>query len=99
LSLEDTVARAEGLAQALMQFEAFFRELEKLESQVESRLRKLIRKRSKGQLRWRGFRPRRDPAWERFIEGEKLSQFAEQWDAMSPKERAALRDEVREKAG
>jgi hypothetical protein len=97
LSLEDTVARAEGLALALMQFDAFFRELDKLESQVESRLRKLIRKRSQGRLRWRGFRPRRDPAWECFIEGEKLSQLAEQWDAMSPKEQAALWDEVQEK--
>jgi hypothetical protein len=97
LSLKDTVARAEGLALALMRFEAFYRELNKLESQVESRLRKLIRKRSQGQLRWKGFRPRRDPVWERFIEGEKLSQFAEQWDAMSPKEPAAVWDEVQEK--
>jgi len=99
LSLDDTVARADGLALALMQFGAFFRELHKLESQVESRLRKLIRKRSRGQLRWKGFRPRRDPVWERFIEDEKLGQFAEQWEAMSPEEQAALRDEVREKAG
>ena len=97
LSLDDTVARAEGLALALMQFEAFFRELGKLESQVESRLRKLIRKRSQGRLCRKGFRPRRDPAWERLTEDEKLSQFAEQWDAMSPEEQAALWDEVREK--
>ena len=97
LSLEDTVARAEGLALALMQFEAFYRELNKLESQVESRLRRLIRKRSGGKLRWRGFRPRRDPVWERFIEDEKLSQFAEQWDAMSPEEQAAMLADVRVK--
>jgi hypothetical protein len=82
-----------------MQFEAFYRELNKLESQVESRLRRLIRKRSDGKLRWRGFRPRRDPVWERFIEDEKLSQFAEQWDAMSPEEQAAMWNEVRKKAG
>jgi len=96
LSVEDTVARAEGLALALMQFDAFYRELNKLESQVESRLRKLIRKRSQGQLRWRGFRPRRDPVWERFTEDEKLSQSAEQWDAMSPEDQAALWDQARE---
>jgi hypothetical protein len=98
LSLDDTVARAYGLAQALMQFEVFFRELSKLESQVESRLRKLIRKRSQGKLRWKAFSPRRDPAWECFIEGEKLSQLAEQWDAMSPEEQATLCDQVRQEA-
>jgi hypothetical protein len=95
LSLDDTVARADGLARALMQFEAFFRELGKLESQVESRLRKLIRKRSRGKLRWKAFSPRRDPVWERFIESEKLSQFAEQWDAMSPEEQVAMLADAR----
>ena len=97
LTLEDTVARADGLARALMQFEAFFRELGKLESQVESRLRKLIRKRSRGKLRWKAFSPRRDPAWECFMEGEKLSQFAEQWDAMSPEEQVAMLADARAK--
>ena len=97
LTLEDTVARADGLARALMQFEAFFRELGKLESQVESRLRKLIRKRSEGTIRWKGFSPRRDPAWERFLEGEKLSQLAEQWDAMSPEEQVAMLADARAK--
>jgi len=97
LNLEDTVARAEGLALALMQFDAFFREPGKLESQVESRLRRLIRKSSQGMLRWKGFRPRRDPVWERFLEDEKLSQFAEQWEVMSPEDQAAMLADVRVK--
>jgi hypothetical protein len=99
LSLEDTVARAEGLALALLQFDAFFRELNKLESQVEYWLRKLIRKRSQGQLRWKGFRPRRDPVMERFEKGEQLNRFAEYWDALSPDEQAAARDEVQKEVG
>ena len=78
MSLDDTVARAEGLALALMRFEAFSRELGKLESQVEFRLRKLIRKRSRGKLVWKAFSPRRDPVMERFIEDEKPGKFAEQ---------------------
>jgi hypothetical protein len=97
LSLDDTVARAEGLALALMQFEAFFRELNRLESQVEFWLRKLIRKRSQGKLRWRGFRPRRDPLMERPEEEEHIDRFVEIWDAMSPEEQTALRDEARKK--
>jgi hypothetical protein len=60
LGLNDTVARADGLTLALMEFQAFYRELNKLESQVEFWLRKLIRKRSKGELRWKGFSPHRD---------------------------------------
>jgi hypothetical protein len=95
LSLNETVARAEGLAMALMQFEAFFHELTRLESQVEFWLRKLIRKRSQGQLRWKGFRPRRDPVMERFEKEEQLDRFAEIWDALSPEEQTAVRDEAR----
>jgi hypothetical protein len=97
LSLEDTVARAEGLALALLQFEAFFRELGKLESQVEFWLRKLIRKRSDGKLRWKGFRPRREPGMERFEKEEQVNRFVETWDAMSPDEQTALRDEAQKK--
>jgi hypothetical protein len=97
LGLEDTVARAEGLAMALMQFEAFDRELRKLESQVEYWLRKLIRKRSDGKLRWRGFSPRRDPGMREFEKEEQVNRFVQIWDAMSPEEQAAVRDEARKK--
>jgi hypothetical protein len=97
LSLEDTLARAEGLALALLQFEAFYRELGKLESQVEFWLRKLIRKRSQGKLRWKGFRPRREPGMERFEKEEQVNRFVETWDALSPDEQAALRDEAQKK--
>jgi len=94
LSLEGTVARAEGLGLALTQFEAFFRELGKLESQVESRLRKLIRKRSDGKLLWKGFSPYRDRAGERADKEDPLDKLAEMWDDMSPEEQAAFWDEV-----
>jgi hypothetical protein len=95
LSLHDTVARAEGLALALMQFEAFFRELNRLEAQVEFWVRRLIRKRSQGKLRWKGFRPRRDPLMERPGEEEQIDRFVEYWDALSADEQTALRDEAR----
>jgi hypothetical protein len=97
LGLDDTVARAEGLSLALMQFDAFFRTLNKLEAQVEFWLRKLIRKRSQGKLRWKGFRPRRDPLLERPEEEEQIDRFVEIWDAMSLEEQAALREEARKK--
>ena len=97
LGLADTVARAEGLALALMQFEAFFREQAKLESQVEFWLRKLIRKRSQGRLRWKGFSPRREPSMQKSKEEEQIDRFVEYWDALSPDEQTALREEVRNK--
>jgi hypothetical protein len=97
LSLEDTLARAEGLALALMQFEAFFRELSKLESQVEFLLRKLIRKRSQGRLRWKGFSPRRDRLIKRSGKEDQIDRFVEYWDALSPDEQTALREEVQKK--
>jgi hypothetical protein len=97
LGLDDTVARAEGLALALMQFEAFFREQAKLESQVEFWLRKLIRKRSQGRLHWKGFSPRREPSMQKSKEEEQIDRFVEYWDALSPDEQTALRDEVQKK--
>jgi len=95
LSPDDTVARADGLTLALMAFEAFYRELDKLESQVEFWLRKLIRKRSGGRLRWKGFSPRRDPVMKQFEEEERMNRLVEVWDTMSPKEQAAVREEAR----
>jgi hypothetical protein len=97
LGLEDTVARADSLTLALMQFEAFFRELTKLESQVEFWLRKLIRKRSQGELRWKGFSRRREPSMERSKEEEQIDRFVEYWDALSPDEQIALREEAQKK--
>jgi hypothetical protein len=97
LGLEDTVARTDGLTLALMQFQAFFRELAKLESQVEFWLRKLIRKRSQGRLRWKGFSPRRDPSMEKLEKEEEIDRFVQYWDALSPDEQTALREEVQKK--
>ena len=95
LSLDDTVARADGLTLALMEFEAFYRQLDKLESRVEFWLRRLIRKRSRGKLRWKGFSPRRDPVMKQFEEEERMNRLVEVWDTMSPKEQAAVREEAR----
>jgi hypothetical protein len=97
LGLDDTVARADGLTLALMEFEAFFRELSKLESQVEFWLRKLIRKRSEGKLRWKGFSPRRDRLIKRSRKEEQVDRFVEYWDALSPDEQTAVREEVQKK--
>jgi hypothetical protein len=74
-----------------------FRELTKLESQVEFWLRKLIRKRSQGKLHWKGFSPRRDPGMKRFEKEEQVDRFVEYWNALSPEEQAAMRDEVHRK--
>jgi hypothetical protein len=97
LGPEGTVARADRLALALMEFEAFYRELSKLESQVEFLLRKLIRKRSDGKLRWKGFSPRRDPVMEKLEKEDEIDRFVKYWDALSPEEQAAVRDEARKK--
>jgi len=95
LSVQETVFRAEGLALALMQFNVYFRELDRLESQVEYWLRKLILKRTKGELRWKGFRPRRDPLMEPPEADQRVARFVEYWDVLSPGERAAFREEAR----
>jgi len=95
--LDDTVARAEGVALALMELDPFFRELNKLQSQAEFWLRKLIRKRSEGKVRWKGFRARRDPGMREIEKDEQVSRFVEIWDAMSPEEQAAALEEARKK--
>jgi hypothetical protein len=94
LDLDDTVARANGLTLGLMEFDAFFREVSKLESQVEFWLRKLIRKRSHGKLRWKGFSPRRDSVMDELVKEEQASRFVEIWNTMSPQEQTAVWDEV-----
>jgi hypothetical protein len=99
MSLDDTVARANALTLGLMEFEAFYRELGRLESQVEFWLRKLIRKRSHGKLRWKGFSPRRDPVMEELEKEDEVNRFVEIWDAMSPEEQTAVRDQVQKNAG
>ena len=71
LDVVDTLARAEGLVMALMQFEPSYRALSKLEAQVEYWLRKLIRKRSDGKLRWKGFTRRREPGMKEQEAGSK----------------------------
>ncbi len=97
LDLDDTVARANALTLGLMELDPFFRELGKLESQVEFWLRKLIRKRSHGKLRWKGFSPRRDPVMDELEKEDEVNRFVEIWDALSPEEQTAVRDQVRKK--
>ena len=98
LSPENTAACADRLTLALMDFEAFYRELDKLESQVEFWLRKLIRKRSQGQLRWKGFSPRRDPVIAKLEKDEQLSRYLDYWDSLSPEEQAAMLAAARKEA-
>jgi hypothetical protein len=64
---------------------------------VEYWLRKLIRKRSQGTLRWKGCSPRRDPAIRELEKEEQVDRFIEIWDTMSPEEQTALRDQARKK--
>jgi hypothetical protein len=66
----------------------------KLELQVESWLRKLIRKRSHGKLRWKGFSRRRDTVMDELEKEDEVNRFVETWDAMSPEEQTAVRDRV-----
>ena len=96
-NLHDLVARADRLSLALIDFEAFYRELDKLESQVEYWLRKLIRKRSHGEINWRGSSPRRDPVIERMEREERENRFIENWTTLTREEQRALLDEVRKK--
>jgi hypothetical protein len=93
--LDDLVARADSLTIVLMSFEAFYRELDKLESQIEFWLRKLILKRSQGNLQWKGFSPRRDPAFEVMDEWDRFNRLAERWEALSPAQQGALWGDVR----
>lgn len=97
LTPEATLRRAEALTLVLNQFEPFFRESRKAESQVERWLRRLLLKRSAGKIRFKGFCPRRDPEMReiaRQSEGERMidrmmDMSAEGWAALS--EEATLR--------
>ena len=64
---------------------------------MEFWLRKLIRKRSQGELRWKGFSPRRDRLIKRSRKEEQVDRFVEYWDALSPDEQIALREEAQKK--
>jgi len=93
-NVDDTVARADTLTIALMSFEAFYRELDKIESQIEFWLRQLIRKRSHGQIDWKGFSPRRDPVMEMIEKFDSWDRFADRFEALSPAQQAAFWDGV-----
>ncbi len=91
-----TVAHANALAYGLMDFDAFVRELTKLQSQVESRLRELIRHRSGGEVDWKCITRRSDRPTKRPSEEERIDRFVEYWDFLSPAEQAALQEKVRQ---
>jgi len=95
LDLEATVAQADRLVLALMELDPFFRELSKLEARIEFWLRKLIRKRSQGSRRWRGFIRIRDSVTKTFDKAEPIDRFVEYWDTLSPDEQAAAWEEFR----
>jgi len=90
LDLEETVARADRLVLALMELDPFFRELSKLEARIEFWLRKLIRRRSQGRRRWRGFIRVRDSVTKTLEAAEPIDRFVEYWDTLSPDEQAAV---------
>ena len=95
LGIEETVAQADRLVLALMELDPFFRELSKLEARIEFWLRKLIRKRSQGRRRWRGFIRVSDTVTKRLEAVEPLDRFVEYWDTLSPDEQAAAWEEFR----
>jgi len=95
LDVEETVARADRLVLAFMELDPFFRELSKLEARIESWVRKLIRKRSQGRRRWRGFIRVRDSVTKTFEKAEPIDRFVEYWDTLSPEEQAAAWEEFR----
>jgi hypothetical protein len=90
LDVEETVARADSLVLAFMELDPFFRELSKLETRIEFWLRKLIRKRSQGRRRWRGFIRVRDSVTKNFEKAEPIDRFVEYWDTLSPDEQAVV---------
>ena len=97
--IEETVARADRLVLALMELDPFFRELSKLEAKIEFWLRKLIRKRSQGSRRWKGFIRVSDSVTRALEKAEPLDRFVEYWDTLSPAEQAAAWAEFRKLTG
>jgi hypothetical protein len=97
--VEETVARADRLVLAFMELDPFFRELSKIETRIEFWLRKLIRKRSQGRRRWRGFIRVRDSVTKALDAAEPLDHFVEYWDTLSPDEQAAAWEEFRKLTG
>ena len=92
-NVEETVARADRLVLAFMELDPFFRELSKLETRIEFWLRKLIRKRSQGRRRWRGFIRVRDSFTKTLESTEPVNRFVEYWDTLSPDEQAVVWEE------
>ncbi len=90
LDVEETVDRADRLVLAFMELDPFFRELSKIETRIEFWLRKLIRKRSQGQRRWKGFIRVRDSYTKALESTEHVDRFVEYWDTMSPDEQAVV---------
>jgi hypothetical protein len=90
LDVEETVARADRLVLAFMELDPFFRELSKLEARIEFWLRKLIRKRSQGRRRWRGFIRVRDSFTKTLESTEPVDRFVEYWDTLSLDEQAVV---------
>jgi len=94
LTAEETLGRADALTFVLYDFEAFFRESRKVESQIEYLLRRLLRKRSGGTIEYKGFCPRRDPDLEEMEKDEAEARAMKRWLALSPEERTALWQQV-----
>jgi hypothetical protein len=94
LTPEETEERADALTLVLLEFDAFYRESRKVESQVEYQLRQLLRIRSGGRLHYKAYCPRRDPEMEEIEQWEKTNQAMDRWLAISPEERGQLWEQV-----
>jgi hypothetical protein len=68
LTAEETEQRAYALAHVLSDYQSFFAEAARIESQIERELRRLLRKRSDGAISFKALSPRRDPDLDRLDE-------------------------------
>jgi len=97
LTAQETVDRADALAIYVGDHEAYFREANKIQSEIEYLLRELLRKRSGGEIQYWFHSPRRDPAPKQEDDDDDglESDWFERLMAMSPEERQALAERVK----
>ncbi len=98
LTTQETVDRADVVAIKVGDLEAHIREADKIQSQIECLLRKLIRKRSQGKIQYFYYSRRRDPAPARAPDDEDdglENDPIERLMALSPEERRALAERTK----
>ena len=100
LTTQETVDRADVVAMQVGDLQAFMRESDKIQSEIEYLLRELLRKRSDGKIQYWFYARRRDPAPARdpdddddTLEDDPIERFM----ALSPEERRALEERTKDK--